>query len=60
MKSIAEEKDRLAIAPGYINHLHRGRSELLTAHAAWQLKASLEEALAQYDRIKRGSQRKKP
>jgi hypothetical protein len=59
-KSIAEEKDRLAIAAGYINHFHREQSEQLKAHLTRQPRATLEEAMAQYDRIKRGSRRKKP
>jgi hypothetical protein len=59
-KMISEEKNRLARAAGYINHFHRERSEQLKAHLARQPKATLEEALAQYDWIKRGSGRKKP
>jgi hypothetical protein len=44
----------------YLNDFHREYSERLKAHVAKQPKATLEEALAQYQRIKRQSARRKP
>ena len=42
----------------YLNDFHREHSERLKEHLARQPKASLKEALAQYERIKRGSTRR--
>jgi hypothetical protein len=46
-------------ADGYINDLHREGSERLKADLARQPKMTLKQAPEQYDRIKRGSQRRK-
>lgn len=52
--------DGIAETDGYLNDFHRSHSERLKEHLARQPKATLEEALAQYDRIKRGGSRRKP
>jgi hypothetical protein len=44
---------------GYINDFHRERSERLKTDLARQPKVTLKEALEQYDRIKRGSRRRR-
>jgi len=41
----------------YLNDFHRQRSERLEEKLSKQPKVSLEDALEQYDRIKRGSKR---
>ena len=41
----------------YLNEFHRERTERLRQQLAKQPKASLAEAMEQYDRIKRGSSR---
>jgi len=41
----------------WLNDFHRGHSEMLQDHLMRQPRASLKEALEQYERIKRGSQR---
>jgi len=41
----------------YLNDYHRQRSRRLREHLSRQPKATLEDALKQYDRIKRGSTR---
>ncbi len=43
----------------YLNDFHREHSERLKKHLAKQPKASLEDAMRQYDRIKRGSSLRK-
>ena len=43
----------------YLNDFHRERSERLKKQLAQQPKTSLEDAMRQYDRIKRGSSRRK-
>jgi hypothetical protein len=50
--------DELAMADGYLNDFHRERSERLKANLAKQPKATLKQALAQYERIKQGSKRR--
>jgi hypothetical protein len=52
--------DELAKAEGYLNEYHREHSTRLKDNLSKQPKATLEEALAQYKRIKRGSKRRKP
>jgi hypothetical protein len=42
----------------YLNDFHREHCERLKRHLAEQPHVSLEEALAQYERIKRGSSRR--
>ncbi len=44
----------------YLNDFHRKHSEQLKEHLSRQPKASLDEAIKQYDGIKRGSKRRKP
>ncbi|HZR20635.1 MAG TPA: hypothetical protein VFE51_25360 [Verrucomicrobiae bacterium] len=39
----------------YLNDFHREHSERLKKNLAQQPKASLEDAMGQYDRIKRGT-----
>lgn len=41
----------------WLNDFHRVHSEMLQDHMMRQPRASLKQALEQYDRIKRGSQR---
>ena len=43
----------------YLNDFHRKHCEQLKEHLSQQPKASLEDAMKQYDRIKRGSSRRK-
>ncbi|HZM04230.1 MAG TPA: hypothetical protein VFC44_14595 [Candidatus Saccharimonadales bacterium] len=43
----------------YLNDYHRQRSKRLEEHVSQQPKVSLEDAMKQYDRIKRGSMRQK-
>jgi hypothetical protein len=43
----------------YLNDYHRERSERLKERLSKQPKVSLEDAMNQYDRIKRGSSRRK-
>ncbi len=43
----------------YLNDFHRQHSERLKEQQSKQPKASLEDAMKQYDRIKRGSSRRK-
>jgi hypothetical protein len=43
----------------YLNDYHRQRSRRLKEQVSQQPKASLEDAMKQYDRIKRGSLRRK-
>ncbi len=50
-------RDMEAIAAGYINDFHRQHSKKLKDQLAKQPKATLEEALAQYEKIKKGSSR---
>ena len=57
-KSDSQKADLDAIAAGYLNAFHRERSERLKEHLARQPKATLEQAMEQYDRIKRGSKRR--
>ena len=42
----------------YLNDFHRQRSKRLMEQLSLQPKASLEDAMKQYDRIKRGSSRR--
>jgi chorismate-pyruvate lyase len=42
----------------YLNDFHRQRSERLTEQLSKQPKVSLEDAMKQYDQIKRGSSRR--
>jgi hypothetical protein len=58
---VAEDQtqaDLDAIADGYLNAFHRERSERLKEHLARQPKATLKDAMEQYDRIKRRSSRR--
>jgi hypothetical protein len=50
--------DELAEADGYLNDFHREHSERLKVNLAKQPKTTLEQALAQYERIKQGSKRR--
>jgi hypothetical protein len=43
----------------YLNDYHRQRSKQLQEQVSRQPKASLEDAMKQYDQIKRGSLRRK-
>jgi len=43
----------------YLNDYHRQRSKRLKERLSAQPKASLEDAMKQYERIKRGSTRRK-
>jgi hypothetical protein len=43
----------------YLNDFHRQHSERLTEQLSKQAKVSLEDAMKQYDRIKRRSSRQK-
>jgi hypothetical protein len=43
----------------YLNDYHRERSKRLPEQLSKQPKASLDDAMKQYDRIKRGSSRRK-
>jgi len=43
----------------YLNDFHRQHSERLKEQLSKQAKVSIEDALKQYDRIKRGSSRQK-
>jgi hypothetical protein len=43
----------------YLNDYHRERSKRLKEQLSRQQKTSLEDAMMQYDRIKRGSSRQK-
>jgi hypothetical protein len=43
----------------YLNDFHRQRSKRLKEQLSRQPKVSLEDAMKQYDRIKRGSTRQK-
>lgn len=52
--------DELAQADGYLNAFHREHAERLKANLAKQPKVTLEQALEQYQRIKRGSKPRKP
>jgi hypothetical protein len=52
--------DEIAQEEGYLNDFHREHSRRLKTNLAKQPKATLEEALEQYERIKRGSKRRKP
>jgi hypothetical protein len=44
----------------YLNDFHRERSERLKEQLAKQPKATLEQVMEQYDRIKKGSSRRSP
>ena len=43
----------------YLNDFHRQRNKRLQEQLSQQPKASLEDSMRQYDRIKRGSSRRK-
>lgn len=57
-KSDSRQADLDAVAAGYLNAFHRERSKRLKEQLAKQPKATLEQAMEQYDRIKRGSKRR--